>query len=108
MEWDKYLKSWATPYLEKLELGETVVCNPKGSSMEPKIHSGDSCTIVPIGNHRLDKDDIVLCKVKGAIYLHLIKAVREGQYQIGNNRGRINGWVSRNAIYGLCTKVESP
>jgi glycosyltransferase involved in cell wall biosynthesis len=26
---------------------------------------------------------------------------------IGNNRGRINGWISGNAIYGKCTRIES-
>jgi hypothetical protein len=49
--------------------------------------------------------DIVLCKVKGAQYLHLVKAVRaadggDARYQIGNNRGGINGWIGRAQIYG--------
>jgi hypothetical protein len=37
----------------------------------------------------------------------LIKAVQGGRYQIGNNRGRVNGWVSRNGIYGKCVHVEA-
>ena len=28
------------------------------------------------------------------------------RYLIGNNRGRVNGWVGRGAIYGKCVLVE--
>jgi hypothetical protein len=28
------------------------------------------------------------------------------QYQIGNNRGRINGWVGAQSVFGNCVKVE--
>jgi hypothetical protein len=38
--------------------------------------------------------------------LHLIKALSDGRFQIGNNRGHINGWVGHNCIYGRATKVE--
>lgn len=40
----------------------------------------------------------MLCSVHGRQYLHLIKAKRGEQYQIGNNHGRINGWTD--IIYG--------
>ena len=50
----------------------------------------------------LEKDDIVLVKVKGRHYVHLIQAVQQKmggiRYQIGNNRGGTNGWVSENAL----------
>lgn len=48
----------------------------------------------------------MLCRVRGTQYLHLVKAVRNGQYQIGNNRGGINGWVSRNGIFGVLVSVK--
>ena len=35
--------------------------------------------------------DVVLCKVNGRHYLHLVKAIQGKRFQIGNNRGRING-----------------
>jgi hypothetical protein len=28
-----------------------------------------------------------------------------GMDQIGNNRGGINGWITRKAIYGVVTKI---
>lgn len=38
------------------------------------------------------KGDAVLCKVRGNVYVHLVKAVRGREYLIGNNVGGINGW----------------
>jgi hypothetical protein len=35
-----------------------------------------------------------------AQYLHLVKAINKNQYQIGNNRGGINGWTNRSNIFG--------
>lgn len=73
--------------------------------MKGKIASGQLVTVEPVAGHKLQKGDIVLCKVNGTQYLHLIKAIQGERYQIGNNIGRINGWVSQNAIYGICTHV---
>jgi hypothetical protein len=51
-------------------------------------------------------EDIVLVKVRGTVYLHLIKAIQGRRYQIGNNRGHINGWVGRDAVYGVAVSVD--
>jgi hypothetical protein len=75
--------------------------------MQPKIESGDLVTVEPLEEEtELSAGDIVLCKVNGRQYLHLIKAIQGRRYQIGNNRGRINGWVSRGSIFGKCVAVE--
>ena len=80
---------------------------PRGNSMIGKISSGDLCTVEPVTKQtELKVGDIVLCKVNGKQYLHLIKAIQEDRYQIGNNRGFINGWTSRNCIYGRCIEVS--
>jgi hypothetical protein len=98
---------WAAQYIAKLKNGEPVSFRPRGQSMRGKIESGQLCTVVPIENYAdLGKGDIVLCKVNGSEYLHLIKAVQGARFQIGNNRGRINGWVGSNAIFGVCVKIE--
>jgi len=70
-----------------------------------KIASGDLCTVEPIGDHVLAIGDIVLCRVNGNQYLHLVKAIQVDRYQIGNNRGGINGWVSRGQIFGRLIAV---
>lgn len=75
--------------------------------MKGKVESGQLVTVEPIGDRELYKGDIVLCKVQGRQYLHLIRAVRQdGTFLIGNNKGGTNGNCSRASIYGICTKVE--
>lgn len=99
---------WATNYIAKLKSGEEVSFRPRGGSMAGKIESGQLCTVVPVTDHKtLQVGDIVLCRVGGAEYLHLIKAIQGGRFQIGNNRGRINGWVGENCIFGKCIRVET-
>jgi hypothetical protein len=98
---------WATLYIQQLKEGKTIQCRPRGQSMRGKIESGQLCTVVPLAiAGAVGVGDIVLCKVNGSEYLHLVKAIRGPQYQIGNNRGGINGWISAHNIFGKCTKVE--
>lgn len=79
---------------------------PVGHSMVPLIVSGQLCTVEPVDPSALKVGDIVLCKVEQAEYLHLVKAIDGERYQIGNNRGRINGWIGANRIYGRLVRVE--
>ena len=97
---------WATGQIERLRAGETVSFRPRGNSMTGKIESGQLCTVAPVDPATLAVGDIVLCKVNGQEYLHLVKAVQGPRFQIGNNRGKINGWVTANAIFGRCIAVE--
>jgi hypothetical protein len=46
------------------------------------------------------------CRVKGNHYLHLVKALQGERNQTGNNRGGINGWITRQQIYGYLIAVE--
>ena len=97
--------SWATTYIEKLKAGETVSFRPRGNSMEPRVKSGQLCTVQP--GRDPEPGDVVLCHVAGKDYLHLVKAVDKAnsRYQIGNNKGHINGWTSRDKIYGILISV---
>jgi len=97
---------WATGHIAKLRLGQAVSFRPRGNSMSPKIESGQLCTVEPVQTDALAVGDIVLCKVNGNEYLHLIKAIQGRRFQIGNNRGGINGWIGPNAVFGRLTKVE--
>ncbi|CAN5561712.1 hypothetical protein BH11BAC5_BH11BAC5_44480 [soil metagenome] len=98
--------SWATHYTEQLKGGETVQLRPRGNSMKGKIASGQLVTVEPISDRQLQKGDIVLCKVNGSQYLHIIKAIQGERFQIGNNIGRINGWINIHSIYGICTLIQ--
>jgi SOS-response transcriptional repressor LexA len=98
---------WAARYIEQLRVGEPVSFRPRGNSMAGKIESGQLCTVEPVDTEALAVGDIVLCKVNGSEYLHLIKAIQGARFQIGNNRGRINDWITAHSIYGRCVKIES-
>ena len=74
--------------------------------MKGKVNDGDLVTISPCDPTTLSCGDIVLVRVHGNDYLHLIKAIDGVRFQIGNNRGGINGWVRAGSIYGLAIKVE--
>jgi len=97
---------WASLYIAGLGAGETVRFRPRGHSMRGKIESGQLCTVEPVDPADLAVGDIVLCKVNRREYLHLVKAIQGGRFQIGNNRGRINGWISANSIFGRCVGIE--
>jgi SOS-response transcriptional repressor LexA len=99
--------SWATLYIQKLKNNETVTFRPRGNSMTGKIESGQLCTVEPIKNYdELKKGDIVLCKVNGNQYLHLISAISGDRFQISNNHNFVNGWTNKNSVYGKLTKIE--
>ena len=56
--------------------GETVIVGGKGNSMTPKLKSGEYVIVEPITeNTKIKKRDIVLCKVRGNIYLHLVTGI---------------------------------
>ena len=99
--------SWATFAIEALKRGETVKIKPHGHSMRGKVNDGDTVTLAPADPAKIAVGDIVLVRVKGNIYLHLIKAINGPRFLIGNNRGGINGWVGANCIYGIATEVTS-
>ena len=96
---------WAAGHIDRLGAGETVSFRPRGGSMAGKIESGQLCTVTPVDPSTLRVGDIVLCRVHGAEYLHLVKAIDADRFQIGNNRGRINGWISAASIFGKCVRV---
>lgn len=101
------MTGWATRQIESLKSGHSVSFRPKGNSMEPKIKSGQLYTCDPVDRRtHLLVGTIVLCKVGGKQYLHKISAIRDGQYQISNNKNFVNGWIKRENIFGVLIRVE--
>jgi hypothetical protein len=97
--------SWAKFAIEALGRGETTQVRPRGHSMRGKVNDGALVTLAPCDPATLRVGDIVLVRVKGNDYLHLIKAIDRGRFLIGNNRGGVNGWVGPNCIYGIATEI---
>ncbi len=98
--------SWASAHIERLRRGETVSFRPHGNSMRPRIESGALCTVAPVEAAALRVGDVVLCHVAGTDFLHLVTAIDGGRFQIGNNRGRVNGWTGADRIYGRLVAVD--
>ena len=102
---------WADPHIEKLQRGLTVQFRPRGNSMIPHVKSGQLVTVRPYVNdlHGTSPTlwtnrDIVLVRVKGNVYLHLIGAFKqEGgrtMYRIENASGHVNCPVSHRLAGG--------
>jgi len=95
---------WADRAIGDLQAGRQTRIRPHGGSMRGKVESGQLVTLDPVEIGDLKIGDIVLCKVKGNVYLHLVKALGDGRVKIGNNRGGINGWTR--TVYGIAVEIE--
>ncbi|RUM32401.1 MAG: hypothetical protein DSY42_01150 [Aquifex sp.] len=96
---------------EILEREEKVIAIAKGNSMKDYVPNN---SIVKIRKFLPEKDTIrkgtiVLCKVKGKVYLHLVGAVKSyGKrklYRIENARGKVNGWIPEKNIRGILEEI---
>lgn len=100
--------SWADNYVKMLREGSDIQFRPSGKSMEPLIKSGQLVTMRPVrtlGDAQVG--NMVLCRVEGKFYLHLISAIDENKrLQISNNQGHVNGWTTFQNVFGVVTKVE--
>ncbi|MFF2629483.1 S26 family signal peptidase [Kitasatospora griseola] len=88
--------------------GATVEFRPSGSSMVPLIRSRQPVIVAPVDPALLTVGDIVLARVAGTVYLHLVSALDPARrrVQISNNRGRVNGWTSHDRVFGICVCVD--
>jgi hypothetical protein len=99
---------WADIFINVLKEKGEVSFNPSGNSMQGKIESGDRVTVISSPTS-FKVGDIVLCKVKGKQYLHLISAIEDKEdprIQISNNKNYVNGWIKAPSIYGICIQVN--
>lgn len=75
--------------------------------MTPRIKHRQKSTYAPVRQPQdVQVGDAVFCKVKGNYFTHLITAIRHDQYQISNNHGHVNGWITLDAIFGRVIKIE--
>lgn len=98
--------SWAAGAIAQLQRCEGATVRLRGHSMTGKVEDGDTVTRAPLDGRALAPGDVVLVRVSGRVYLHLVKAVQGDRVLIGNNRGGTNGWVGRGAVYGIATRVD--
>ena len=97
---------WVTAALRELKAGRPAHVRPIGGSMRGRIESGQAITICPVDPAEVKPDDVVLVEWKGNYLLHLVKESTADQLLIGNNLGKINGWVARSSVIGRVTGVH--
>jgi hypothetical protein len=96
---------WVNDARREHAAGRTVQVRPSGGSMRGRIESGQLVTIAPVDPVAVKVDDVVFVKWHDNYLLHLVKDVRPGELLIGNNVGKVNGWVPASAVVGKVVAV---
>ncbi len=90
------------------QLSETGQCQirPQGGSMRGRIESGQLVTLQKILPSEIQVEDAAFVKWKGNHLLHIIKEIKDDQVLIGNNLGKLNGWIPLKDVVAKVIKVE--
>src|SRR6476660_8704300 len=98
---------WVNDARKELAAGRQVQVRPFGGSMRGRIESGKLVTLAPADAADIQVDDVVLVEWRGNFLLHLVKEVQDQQILIGNNLGKVNGWVAKSAVVGKVVAHEN-
>jgi hypothetical protein len=90
-----------------LQQGQTTSVRLYGGSMRGRIESGQLVALEPAAITDLRPDDVVFICWKGNYLLHLVLKVEAERVLIGNNVGKVNGWVSADAILGRLAEAPA-
>lgn len=74
--------------------------------MRGRIESGQLVTLAPVSWSDIHVGDVVLVHWKNNYLLHLVLRIEQDRFLIGNNLGKVNGWVPTSALRGKVTAVE--
>lgn len=97
---------WVKEALKELSATGGCQIRPQGGSMKGCIESGQLVTIKKITPEEIHVNDVAFVKWKGNYLLHIIKEIKDGEILIGNNLGKINGWILKKDVIGKVIKVE--
>jgi hypothetical protein len=97
---------WVNEARKELTAGRQVQVRPFGGSMRGRIESGQLVTLAPASLSDVRVDDVVLVEWRGNFLLHLVKEAQGDQLLIGNNLGKVNGWVPTCAVVGKVISVD--
>ena len=98
--------SWVQDARTALVRGERVKVRPHGGSMRGRIESGQLVTLAPATLAEVSVGDVVFVRWKKSFLLHLVKQIDGSRALIGNNVGKINGWVAADAVLARVVAVE--
>ena len=105
---------------DQLHRGENVQYRSGGSSLYPRVHSGDTCMLEPVTSASdLKLGDRVFCQVQPggrydantilSIDWHTAESAQcdtKAAYTIGTQKGRGHGWYYREHIHGKLNEVS--
>lgn len=92
--------------IKRIQEGSSVELKEGGNSMTPIIAHREPVTLSPVDTSKLEKGDIVLAKVRGNYYTHLVSAIEGERVQISNNHGKVNGWIHRSKVYAIVSAIS--
>jgi hypothetical protein len=99
--------SWVKEARTKLRNREIACVRPVGGSMRGRIESGQLVTIAPARICDIQPGDVVFVEWKRNYLLHLVVEVALEHVLIGNNVGKVNGWVPAPAVLGKVIAIEN-
>ncbi len=105
-------REWAQTALALLQKGKPAQVRPVGHSMRGIINNGDLVTLAPCEAQTIKAGDVVFARIQGRRYshlvLHLVLECKDGRFLIGNNFGRIDGWITAQNIFGKVVDICAP
>lgn len=90
--------SWVKEALEALDQGKEAQIRPSGGSMHGRIESGQLVTLRSCTFEEIVPGDVIFIRWKGNYLLHLVLEIRGKEILIGNNVGKVNGWIGAEAL----------
>jgi len=97
--------SWVKEALAQLKTDGQCVIHPIGNSMRGRVESGQR---VVLTNRRLEElrvGEVVFIRWKGNYLLHLILEMKDHRLLIGNNVGKVNGWIDRKDVLAKAIEI---
>lgn len=98
---------WVNDARKELTAGRQVQVRPVGGSMRGRIESGQLVTLAPVDPSEVRVEDVVLVEWRGNFLLHVVKEMQGDPLLIGNNLGKVNGWVTASAVVGKVIAIEN-
>lgn len=92
--------------IRRIQEGETIELKEGGNSMTPIIGHREPVTLSPVDTDKLEVGDVVLARVSGHYYTHLVTALQGDRVQISNNHKHVNGWIHRSKVYAIVSAVN--
>ena len=92
--------------IKRIQEGKNIDLKEGGNSMTPIIRHREPVTLSPVDTSKLEVGDIVLARVRGNYYTHLVSALEGERVQISNNHKHVNGWIHRSKVYAIVSAVN--